>query len=83
MVGAIEGGDLAKATALCETRTSRWPTSSRRGAEGLPEEPHEGDRDGDLASGRGGGSFKRYLWALGTVGSSAPFVGLFGTVVGI
>jgi biopolymer transport protein ExbB/TolQ len=28
-------------------------------------------------------SFKRYLWALGTVGSSAPFVGLFGTVVGI
>jgi biopolymer transport protein ExbB/TolQ len=23
------------------------------------------------------------LWALGTVGSSAPFVGLFGTVVGI
>jgi biopolymer transport protein ExbB/TolQ len=29
------------------------------------------------------GSFRRYLWALGTVGSSAPFVGLFGTVVGI
>ena len=28
-------------------------------------------------------SLKRYLWALGTVGSSAPFVGLFGTVVGI
>ncbi len=26
---------------------------------------------------------KRYLWVLGTVGSSAPFVGLFGTVVGI
>ena len=28
-------------------------------------------------------TLKRYLWALGTVGSSAPFVGLFGTVVGI
>jgi biopolymer transport protein ExbB/TolQ len=28
-------------------------------------------------------SFKNRLWALGTVGSSAPFVGLFGTVVGI
>jgi len=27
--------------------------------------------------------FRRFLWALGTVGSSAPFVGLFGTVVGI
>lgn len=26
---------------------------------------------------------KRLLWALGTIGSSAPFIGLFGTVVGI
>lgn len=26
---------------------------------------------------------KRYLWLLGTIGSSAPFIGLFGTVVGI
>jgi len=26
---------------------------------------------------------RRYLWVLGTVGSSAPFIGLFGTVVGI
>jgi biopolymer transport protein ExbB len=27
--------------------------------------------------------FKRPLWILGTVASSAPFIGLFGTVVGI
>jgi len=26
---------------------------------------------------------RRYLWILGTIGSSAPFIGLFGTVVGI
>jgi biopolymer transport protein ExbB len=26
---------------------------------------------------------KRYLWALGTISSSAPFIGLFGTIVGI
>lgn len=26
---------------------------------------------------------KRFLWILGTIGSSAPFIGLFGTVVGI
>lgn len=26
---------------------------------------------------------KRSLWILGTIGSSAPFIGLFGTVVGI
>ena len=26
---------------------------------------------------------RRNLWILGTIGSSAPFIGLFGTVVGI
>ncbi len=26
---------------------------------------------------------KRFLWILGTIGSSAPFIGLFGTVMGI
>jgi biopolymer transport protein ExbB len=26
---------------------------------------------------------RRFLWILGTVGATAPFVGLFGTVVGI
>ena len=26
---------------------------------------------------------KRYLWILGTIGSLSPFIGLFGTVVGI
>ncbi len=27
--------------------------------------------------------YKSYLWALGTIGSASPFLGLFGTVVGI
>lgn len=27
--------------------------------------------------------YKKYLWALGTIGSATPFLGLFGTVVGI
>jgi biopolymer transport protein ExbB/TolQ len=29
------------------------------------------------------GHLKEYLWILGTIAASAPFVGLFGTVVGI
>lgn len=29
------------------------------------------------------GSLRRSIWLLGTIGSSAPFIGLFGTVVGI
>ena len=28
-------------------------------------------------------SLKKYIWILGTIGTSAPFIGLFGTVVGI
>ena len=28
-------------------------------------------------------SLKRYLWVLGTIGASAPFIGLLGTVLGI
>lgn len=28
-------------------------------------------------------SYRRYLWILGTIGSATPFLGLFGTVVGI
>ncbi|MFQ5666598.1 MAG: MotA/TolQ/ExbB proton channel family protein [Candidatus Binatia bacterium] len=28
-------------------------------------------------------ALKRYVWLLGTVGSLAPFIGLFGTVIGI
>lgn len=28
-------------------------------------------------------SLKRFVWLLGTIGSLAPFIGLFGTVVGI
>lgn len=28
-------------------------------------------------------SYKQYLWILGTIGSATPFLGLFGTVVGI
>ena len=27
--------------------------------------------------------YKRFLWVLGTIGSACPFLGLFGTVVGI
>lgn len=41
---------------------------------------------GDLATGamlEAGQDLRRHLWILGTVASSAPFIGLLGTVVGI
>jgi biopolymer transport protein ExbB/TolQ len=83
VVGAIESGDISKATALCETSNEPLAEVFERGLRifqktpGKTQEAVNSQRMAVLAS------FKRYLWALGTVGSSAPFVGLFGTVVGI
>jgi biopolymer transport protein ExbB/TolQ len=83
VVGAIESGDISKATALCETSNEPLAEVFERGLRIFQKTPVKtqeavnSQRIAVLAS------LKRYLWALGTVGSSAPFVGLFGTVVGI
>ena len=83
VVDALERGDLAKAAALCEMSPIPIADVFERGLavyQKTPEKTVEAvtsQRNATVLS------LKRYLWALGTVGSSAPFVGLFGTVVGI
>ena len=83
VVDALERGDLGKATALCEMSQLPLADVFERGltvAQKTPEKTTEAvtsQRNATVLT------LKRYLWALGTVGSSAPFVGLFGTVVGI
>jgi biopolymer transport protein ExbB len=83
VVDALERGDLAKATALCEMSQLPLADVFERGlsvAQKTPEKTTEAvnsQRNATVLT------LKRNLWALGTVGSSAPFVGLFGTVVGI
>jgi len=83
VVDALERGDLAKAAALCEMSPVPIADVFERGLtvyQKTPEKTVEAvtsQRNATVLS------LKRYLWALGTVGSSAPFVGLFGTVVGI
>jgi biopolymer transport protein ExbB/TolQ len=80
---AVEQGDLSKAHALCETVHDPLAEVFGRGLRIFSKTPHkttEAVTSQRLAAISG---LKRYLWALGTVGSSAPFVGLFGTVVGI
>jgi biopolymer transport protein ExbB/TolQ len=83
VVEAVEKGDLPKAAALCETGNDPLGEVFGRGLRVYGKTPQKtteavgSQRTVALAG------FKRYLWALGTVGSSAPFVGLFGTVVGI
>jgi len=80
---AVERGDLAKATALCETSTDPLGEVFGRGLRVYARTPQKTTEAVNSQRGVALAGFKRYLWALGTVGSSAPFVGLFGTVVGI
>lgn len=83
VIAALEGGDLAKASALCETSSVPLAEVYERGLKVFQRTPQKTAEA--VASQRAAVvlSFKKYLWALGTVGASAPFVGLFGTVVGI
>jgi biopolymer transport protein ExbB/TolQ len=83
VIDALEHGDLGKAAALCEMFPVPLAEVFERGLQVFQKNP--GKTTEAVTSQRGAAvlSLKRYLWALGTVGSSAPFVGLFGTVVGI
>ena len=83
VVDALEHGDLGKAAALCEMFPVPLAEVFERGLHVYQKTP--GKTTEAVTSQRAAAvlSLKRYLWALGTVGSSAPFVGLFGTVVGI
>src|SRR5262245_40036664 len=83
VLAALEGGDLAKAAALCETSSAPLAEIYERGLAVFQKTPHKTTEAVTSQRAAVVLSFKRYLWALGTVGSSAPFVGLFGTVVGI
>jgi biopolymer transport protein ExbB len=83
VLDALDSGDISKAAALCEMSQVPLAEVFERGLQVFQKTP--GKTAEAVTSQRAATvlSLKRYLWALGTVGSSAPFVGLFGTVVGI
>ena len=73
--------------ALCAAARREWRRTGARGAEtstevrtGLRERV---DRVMHVTLGREMGALEKYMPFLATVGSTAPFVGLFGTVWGI
>lgn len=79
----IRRGELAEATVLCEEANFPIARVFERGLQVYRTQPA---RLADaLASQRSATlqDLKYRLWLLATVGSSAPFVGLFGTVMGI
>jgi biopolymer transport protein ExbB len=83
VVEALGKRDVVKATALCETAKTPIAHIFREGLawKNIALE----DLERILATSRQEtvGDLRRGLWVIGTIGSLAPFIGLFGTVVGI
>jgi biopolymer transport protein ExbB len=85
VVDALAKRDVSAARAICEGAAARQPLGEIFG-EGLRwKNIALEDLDRVLATSRQEaiGELRRSLWVLGTIGSLAPFIGLFGTVVGI
>jgi biopolymer transport protein ExbB len=83
VLGAIGRGELAAASALCEA--SQCPLAEVY-EKALDTYQHNPETVAEVVALRRADvvqKFKRYLWLLGSVGASAPFVGLFGTVIGV
>ena len=83
VIDALEHGDISKAAALCEMAPVPLADVFERGLQVYQKTPNKTAEAVTSQRAAAVLQLKRYLWALGTVGSSAPFVGLFGTVVGI
>ena len=83
VIDAIARGDLGKAAAISEMSQVPLADVFERGLQVFQKTPQKTTEAVNSQRSATVLTLKRYLWALGTVGSSAPFVGLFGTVVGI
>jgi biopolymer transport protein ExbB len=83
VLAAVKRGELQAALALCED--SPVPISSVFGGalEASSTAPETVPTVLALRRAEAVQGFKRNLWLLGTVGASAPFVGLLGTVIGV
>ncbi len=83
VVSALERGERQTAQALCETSGVPLAEVFARGFEVAKRQPAAVPEAVALRRTAVVQTLRRYLWALGTISASAPFVGLFGTVVGI
>jgi biopolymer transport protein ExbB/TolQ len=83
ILASVERGELQAAAALCEASTVPLAQVFERGFEVAKRNPQNLVEAVALRRTAVVQEFKRWLWLLGTVGSTAVFVGLFGTIVGI
>lgn len=83
LVRALDGADIATAKSICERSDSRVADVLLAALSKLGHPQDSPHKAAERARQRLGLQLRRRLWAIGTVGAVAPFVGLFGTVVGI
>jgi len=83
VVEALGKRDLATATALCHTNKTPIAQIFREGLAWKNIALEDLERILATARQETVAELRRGLWVLGTIGSLAPFIGLFGTVVGI
>ena len=80
---AVDGGNLADASALSRRELSPLGNIFRAILSATDGSVEARERAAARRQAEGVRTLKRYVWLLGTIGSLAPFIGLFGTVVGI
>lgn len=83
ILSVIRRGELAAAAALCEASTNPIAQIFAKGLEANHSTPEAVNNVMTLKRAEVVQGFKSHLWLLGTIGASAPFVGLFGTVIGV
>jgi biopolymer transport protein ExbB len=83
VIAAVDRGELAAAHALCEASQSPLADIYEKALAAHARAPETVPEVVALTRADVVSHFKRNMWLLGTIGSSAPFVGLFGTVIGV
>ena len=82
-VSAFTEGGADGAAGLCDGNSSPPAHVFRAGLARITKGAAEMAESMELAARREIATLERYLGVLGTIGNTAPFVGLFGTVLGI
>ena len=80
---ALEQGGAAVAAALCQKEKGPLANVYLAGYSRMAKGKDAVERAMELAGRAEVAGLERFLGVLGTIGSTAPFVGLFGTVIGI
>ena len=80
---ALDSDGVDGAARLCDGHTSPLAKVFMGGVAGIERGGEEVEERMELSARQEVAELERYLGVLGTIGNTAPFIGLFGTVLGI